>query len=133
MVDVDAFSLPQDRQPGLKVMALPADADHFGTIPGGWLMAWMDRAGLTEAQAFAQGKVALVAVSPFQMHQPVHPGDVVSLYVARLRVGKTSITVKVEAFVERAPNHVKVAMVTDATFTYVAIDQEGKAREISVS
>lgn len=131
MSDLERIPVPQDRLPALKIMAQPLDVDHYGGIPGGWLLTQMDRAGLIEAQGFAHGKIALVAVSPLQLKRPIKPGDVVSLYVERLRVGKTSISVKVEALVERAPENILCERITETTFTYVALDADGHARQIS--
>ena len=123
-------SLPKDKQPALRVMPMPADANQNGDIFGGWIMAQVDIAGGTIAGRAARGRVATVAVKEFVFKQPVQIGDVLSFYVDVERVGNTSITVKVEVYAERDPAAPQVVKVTDANLTYVAIDHEGRPRPI---
>ncbi|WP_137939258.1 acyl-CoA thioesterase [Chitinivorax sp. B] len=126
----DIHTCLPDAQPIMRIMPMPADANAQGAIFGGWMMMQVDIAGSIEAQRCAQGAVTTVAVNAFQFHQPVHVGDLVSFYVERLRVGKTSITVKVEVFAQRHPDLVNVVKVTEAMLTYVAVDVSGNAREL---
>src|SRR5262249_38431259 len=88
-------------EPGLRTFALPADANPNGDIFGGWLMAQMDMAGAVAAMRRARGRVATVAVDAMTFHKPVFIGDLVSCYAEVVRVGRTSMTVKIEAVVER--------------------------------
>src|SRR2546421_5745510 len=88
--------LPADKQPALRVMPMPADANQNGDIFGGWIMAQVDIAGGTVAGRIARGRVATVAVKQFVFKQPVQIGDLVSFFVDLEKVGNTSITVKVE-------------------------------------
>jgi acyl-CoA thioesterase YciA len=123
-------SLPQDKQPALRVMPMPADANQNGDIFGGWIMAQVDIAGGTVAGRIARGRVATVAVREFVFKQPVHIGDVLSFYVDVERIGTTSITLTVEVYAERRPADPKVVKVTEAKLTYVAIDGAGQPRPV---
>jgi len=122
--------LPEGKQPALRVMPMPADANQNGDIFGGWIMAQVDIAGGTLAGRVARGRIATVAVKEFVFKQPVWIGDLLSFYVDVERVGNTSVTVKVEVYAERGPADLKVVKVTDATLTYVAIDLNGRPRQI---
>ena len=123
-------TLPQGKQPALRVMPMPADANQNGDIFGGWIMAQVDIAGGTVAGKLARGRVATVAVKEFVFKQPVQIGDLLSFYVDLVRTGTTSITVKVEVYAERRPSDPKVVKVTDAVLTYVAIDGAGHPRPV---
>ncbi len=122
--------LPADRMPALRVVPMPADANHNGDIFGGWIMSQVDIAGGTTAGRIARGRVATVAVSSFVFKQPVQIGDVVTFYADVTRIGTTSITVSVEAYAERRPAAPKIVKVTEATLTYVAIDASGRPRAL---
>ena len=122
--------LPEGKQPALRVMPMPADANQNGDIFGGWIMAQVDVAGGTVAGKLARGRVATVAVKEFVFKQPVHIGDLLSFYVDIEKIGRTSITVTVEVFAERRPDDPRVVKVTEATLTYVAIDSSGRPRTV---
>ena len=122
--------LPEGKQPALRVMPMPADANQNGDIFGGWIMSQVDIAGGTVAGRIARGRVATVAVKEFVFKQPVQIGDLVSFYVDLVRVGNTSVTVKVEVYAERKPDTPTVVKVTEATLTYVAIDRDGRPRSV---
>jgi len=124
------LKLPKNRVPALRVVPMPADANHNGDIFGGWIMAQVDVAGGTVAGRLARGRVATVSVNSFVFKQPVQIGDVLSFYAEVVRVGNTSITVNVEVFAERRPDDPRVVKVTEATLTYVAIDREGRPRAV---
>ncbi|MEW5864618.1 MAG: acyl-CoA thioesterase [Pseudomonadota bacterium] len=126
-------ALPAGRVPVLRVVPMPADANQNGDIFGGWIMAQVDIAGGIVAGRLARGRVATVAVNSFVFKQPVQIGDVLSFYADTVRVGNTSITVKVEVYAERRPEAPKVVKVTEATLTYVAIDAEGRPRPVPKS
>ena len=119
-----------DKQPALRVMPMPADANQNGDIFGGWIMAQVDVAGGIVAGRVARGRVATVSVNSFVFKQPVQIGDVLSLYADVTRIGNTSITVNVEVYAERRPSNPTVVKVTEATLTYVAIDSNGRPRPI---
>jgi acyl-CoA thioesterase YciA len=111
-------------------MPMPADANQNGDIFGGWIMAQVDIAGGTVAGRLARGRVATVAVNSFVFKQPVQIGDVLSFYADVVKIGNTSITVKVEVYAERRPEDPRVVKVTEATLTYVAIDAQRRPRPV---
>lgn len=116
--------------PTLRVMPMPADLNPNGDVFGGWVMSQVDVAGGIAAMRRSRGRVATVAVNAFQFRQPVSVGDVLSFYTRILRVGRTSITIDIEVYAERNPFQPVTVKVTEATFTYVAIDGDGNKREI---
>ena len=122
--------LPRNKQPALRVMPMPADANQNGDIFGGWIMAQVDIAGGTVAGKLARGRIATVAVKEFIFKQPVQIGDLLSFYADVEHIGNTSVTVKVEVYAERRPADPKVVKVTQATLTYVAIDGAGRPRPV---
>jgi acyl-CoA thioesterase YciA len=93
-------------------------------------MAQVDVAGAIPAMRRARGRVATVSVNSFQFKQPVSVGDIVSFYAEIVRVGKTSITVRVEVFAERNYAAPIIVRVTQAELTYVAIDENGNKRSL---
>ncbi|MQY52479.1 acyl-CoA thioesterase [Rhodocyclus tenuis] len=117
-----------DRQPALRVMPLPADLNHHGDVFGGWIMAQVDVAGAAIAAKRARGRVATVAVNSFLFKQPVSMGDIVSFYAEVVASGRSSVTVNVEVYAERHPANPLTVKVTEATLTYVALDQQGAKR-----
>lgn len=121
---------PQDFEhgPALRTFAMPADANPFGDIFGGWLMGQMDVAGAMVAMRRAGGRVATVGVEAMSFHQPVYVGDEVSCFGEILRVGRTSIKVKVDTWSRRHDG--TVIRVTEGVFTYVAIDSGRRPRTI---
>ena len=126
----DETKLPQDKEPVLRVVPMPADANQHGDIFGGWIMSQVDIAGGVLAARHARGRVATIAVNSFQFKQPVFIGDVLSFYADVVRVGNTSITVNVEVYAERGREEAKVVKVTEAALTYVAIDPKGQPRPV---
>jgi len=122
--------LPRNRIPALRVLPMPADANHNGDIFGGWIMSHVDIAGGTVAGRVARGRVATVAVNAFVFKQPVQIGDLLSFYADAVRIGNTSITVNVEVYAERGRADTRIVKVTEATLTYVAIDTGGQPRPI---
>jgi len=110
---------------------MPADANQHGDIFGGWIMAQVDIAGSIPAARLARGRVATVAVNSFLFKQPVFVGDLISLYAEVVRVGRTSITVNVEVYAQRKPAREEVVKVTEATLTYVAVDENRRPRVVS--
>jgi acyl-CoA thioesterase YciA len=123
--------LPQDKEPTLRVIPLPADANHTGDIFGGWIMAQVDLAGTLPATRLARGRVATVAVNSFVFKKPVFVGDLVSFYAEVVRVGRTSITVNVEVYAQRRPEREECVKVTEATLTYVAVDASRQPRVVT--
>lgn len=126
----DTASLPAGREPTLRVVPMPSDANYTGDIFGGWIMSQVDIAGAIPAIELAKGRVATVAVNSFVFRQPVMIGDVVSFYAQVVRVGRTSITVDVEVYARRRSQR-EVVKVTEATLTYVAVDDSRRPRPVS--
>ena len=125
------IQLPTDEALVLKVIPMPADCNANGDIFGGWVMAQVDLAGSVLPARYTQGRMATVAVNEFIFKQPVRVGDILSFFSKVSRIGRTSITVKVEVYAERFTAQGQYIKVTEATLTYVAIDDNGKPREIS--
>ena len=121
--------MTERRDPAIRVVAMPADANAYGDIFGGWLLAVMDNgAGLTAARR-AKGRAVTVAIDAMQFHAPVKVGDEVSVYTHIEKVGRTSMTIAVEAY-RRHRSEDTATKVTEAKFTFVAIDDEGKPRAV---
>ena len=123
-------TLPDNKDPVLRVMPMPADANQHGDIFGGWIMSQVDLAGSVLAARRARGRVATIAVNSFQFKQPVFVGDVLSFYGDIVRVGNTSITVYVEVYAQRNPRDIETVKVTEATLTYVATGPDRKPRPV---
>jgi acyl-CoA thioesterase YciA len=119
-----------NKQPALRVMPMPADVNANGDVFGGWIMAQVDVAGAIPAMRRARGRVATVSVNSFLFKQPVSVGDVVSFFAEVIETGRTSIKVNVEVYAERNPSNPETVKVTEATLTYVAINQQGGKREL---
>ena len=122
--------LPDGAELVLRVMPMPADVNVNGDIFGGWIMAQVDIAGSVLPWRIARGRMATVAVNQFVFKQPVSIGDLLSFYARIERIGRTSITVHVEVHAERNPANLQVVKVTEASLTYVALDDEGRPRAI---
>ena len=113
----------------VRARAMPADTNPAGDIFGGWLLSQMDMAGEITASRKSRSRVVTVAVNGMTFHKPVHVGDVVSCYTHIERVGRTSITVRVEAIVMRLETGEQVP-VTEGVFVYVALDKQGDPMEV---
>lgn len=122
--------LPTDQELVLKVIPMPSDTNASGDIFGGWVMAQVDLAGSVIPARIAKGRLATVAVNEFIFKQPVRVGDILSFYAAVQRVGRTSITVKVEVFAETFRSQGRYIKVTEALLTYVALDEQGHPRPV---
>jgi acyl-CoA thioesterase YciA len=129
MDDHQHTTLPQ-REPTIRIAAMPSDANYTGDIFGGWLMGQVDIAGSIPALHRAKGRVATVAVNSFVFKQPIFVGDVVSFYTRIVKVGTTSITVEVEVYAQRDPAKPVCVKVTEATLTYVAVGEDRKPRVV---
>lgn len=123
--------LPTDKELVLKVVPMPADCNANGDIFGGWVMAQVDIAGSVLPARLVRGRMATVAVNEFIFKQPVRVGDILSFFGEVTRVGRTSITVRIEVFAERIRSQGQFVKVTEASLTYVAIDEQGRPREFA--
>lgn len=127
--------MPQDivgeqrGEPAVRTLAMPADTNPSGDIFGGWVLAQMDLAAGIVAGQRAQGRVATVALDGMSFMRPVFVGDLVSCYAAVMRVGRTSMMIKVEAYVLRSRTLEEVK-VTEGHFTMVALDAGGRPRPV---
>ena len=126
----EKVALPTDQELVLKVIPMPADCNANGDIFGGWVMAQVDLAGAVLPARYVRGRMATVAVNEFIFKQPVKVGDILSFFSRVQRIGNTSITVSVEVFAERFHTQGEYMKVTQAMVTYVAIDEQGKPRQI---
>jgi len=129
-VGSDELAKLPSKEPALRVVPMPADANQHGDIFGGWVMSQVDIAGGVVAARRARGRVATVAVNSFLFKQPVFVGDVVSFYAEITRVGRTSITVDVQVYAQRNPGKMICVKVTEAVLTYVAVAPDRRPREL---
>jgi len=120
---------PADLAPAIRTIAMPADANSNGDIFGGWMMSQMDLAGGVAAVQRAQGRVVTVAVEAMTFHLPVMVGDLVSCYAEVTRVGRTSLAIRIDAWVQRRIGN-QLERVTSGVFTYVAVDEKGQPRPV---
>jgi acyl-CoA thioesterase YciA len=113
----------------IRTIAMPGDANANGDMFGGWLMSQMDLGGAILARGTAHGRVTTVAVDGMSFLRPVHVGDIVTCYAKLLNIGRTSMKIAVEAWVQRYAD-TTMLQVTEGTFTYVAIDEQGKPQPV---
>ena len=110
-----------------KTLAMPADTNPQGDIFGGWVLSQMDIAGGVVGRGITKGRVVTVFVDGMTFHKPVFVGDVLSCFAKLVKIGNTSMTLKIEAWVERDFKSFKV---TEGTFVYVAVDENRVPRKI---
>ena len=123
--------LPTDVMPVIRVLAKPADANPGGSIFGGWVMSYVDIAGSVPALERSKGPVVTRAVDSFEFRKPLFVGDLVSFYAHVVSVGRTSLKVDVDVYVERFHSGmITCEQVTHASLVYVAIDEYRKPRVI---
>ncbi len=113
----------------LRMIAMPADANPDGDIFGGWLLGQMDLAGGSAAARRVRGRAVTVAVNGMKFHLPVFIGDEVSCYTEIVRIGRTSLTIHVEAWRQHRETGFE-EMVTEGLFTFVAIDENRRPRPV---
>ena len=118
----------------LRTLAMPADTNPHGDIFGGWIMSQMDIAGGILAKEVSESRVVTVAVESIKFLKPVNVGDVVCCYGKVLSIGTTSITINLEIWVKpiqgQAKDQQKRYKVTQAAFTYVAVDEQGNKHPV---
>src|ERR1700688_888759 len=112
-----------------RTLAMPADTNQNGDIFGGWLLSQMDIGGGIFASKIAKSRTVTVAIDAMNFRKPVFVGDLVSVHANLVKIGKTSITVHLEAWVVRR-KEMQSIMVTDGNFTYVSIDDQGHPQVI---
>jgi acyl-CoA thioesterase YciA len=116
----------------IRTLAMPADTNQNGDIFGGWLLSQMDLGGGVFASKTAKSRTVTVAIEAMNFRKPVYVGDLVSVHASLVRIGKTSITVHLEAWVLRR-KEMNSILVTDGNFTYVSIDDQGRPQVIQQS
>jgi acyl-CoA thioesterase YciA len=129
MAATETSAQPPQIEPALRAIAMPADANPHGDIFGGWLLSQMDLAGGTVATRRAKGRTATVAITAMTFHRPVFIGDEVTCYAEIIKIGTTSITVRVESWARRGIGDEQIA-VTEGIFTYVAVGNDRRPRPV---
>ena len=119
------MTIPETRQPAIRVSLMPRDTNPHGTIFGGVILSYIDQAGAIEARLHGADKVVTVAMEKVVFHAPVRVGDLASFYGELVRLGRTSITVKVVVEVAPAREGAAPTRVTEAEITYVNVDGAG--------
>lgn len=125
----DTMPTPTDG-PHLRTVAMPRDANPSGAIFGGWTLGQMDLAGAIVAAERAGGRVATVAVEAMKFLRPIHVGDEVSCFASIAEEGEHSITVRIETWARTRGSGGEAEKVTEGVYTYVALGEDGKPREI---
>jgi acyl-CoA thioesterase YciA len=113
----------------IRTLAMPASTNQNGDIFGGWLLSQMDLGGGVAASKIAKARTVTVAIEAMNFRKPVFVGDLVSVHASLVKIGRTSITVHLEAWVIRRKEMHSI-LVTDGNFTYVAIDDQGRPQVI---
>jgi acyl-CoA thioesterase YciA len=122
----------KQREPSIRVILLPRDTNEMGTIFGGVILSYIDSAGAVEARKHANKRFVTVAMDEVVFKKPVLVGDIVSFYTDTIRVGTTSVTVKVVVDVIRRANPKVKEVVTEAQLTFVAVDEQGRPTPVAV-
>lgn len=113
----------------LQTVAMPRDANAYGDMFGGWMLAQMDVGGAVLANRLAQNRVTTVSIERMSFIKPVYVGDLVSCYASKIKTGRSSITIKVDVWVTRM-RFAETLHVTEGIFTYVALDAEGRPKPV---
>jgi acyl-CoA thioesterase YciA len=133
MTDTHVHAAPPPSGPegelSIRTLAMPADTNQNGDIFGGWLLSQMDLAGSVYAYKTTRKRFVTVGIEAMTFRKPVFVGDLVSVYATTVRIGRTSITVHLESWVQRRGVD-QVILVTDGNYTYVAIDENGHPEQI---
>ena len=135
MTDAQAVHAPPNMETGpagdlcIRTLAMPADTNQNGDIFGGWLLSQMDLGGGVFASKLAKSRTVTVAIEAMNFRKPVYVGDLVSVHANLVKIGHTSVTVHLEAWVQRR-KEIQSILVTDGNFTYVSIDDHGHPQAI---
>jgi acyl-CoA thioesterase YciA len=135
MTDTPAVDAPLDSESEpsgdlcIRTLAMPADTNANGDIFGGWLLSQMDIGGGIFASKVARSRTVTVAIEAMNFRKAVYVGDLVSVYANLVRIGRSSVTVHLEAWVVRR-KEMQSILVTDGNFTYVSIDDQGHPQAI---
>lgn len=135
MTDIQAVHAPSNSETEprgdlcIRTLAMPADTNQNGDIFGGWLLSQMDLGGGVFTSKITKSRTVTVAIEAMNFRKPVNVGDLVSVHANLVRIGRTSVTVHLEAWVLRR-KEMQPILVTDGNFTYVSIDDQGRPQEI---
>ena len=119
------------RQPAIRVLMMPKETNALGTIFGGIILSYIDQAGAVEAHSHAPGRLVTVAMREVEFHEPVFVGDLVSFFTETVRVGRTSVTVRVVVQAERSGRGGDPVRVTQAEVVYVQVDASNRPVPLS--
>lgn len=117
------------RDPVIRTSPRPSDINVRGHIFGGWVLSQMDMAGGITASRRARGSVATIAIEAMTFHHPILVGDIISCYCSIRKVGRTSMAIHIEVMANRAGETLEIK-VTEGTFVFVALDEEGRPRPV---
>jgi len=132
MMNKKHFQFHGEKEPALRVLAMPKDTNPTGDIFGGWIMSQVDMAGAVVASQYTGERVVTIAVTEFLFKKPVFIGDLISCYGEIVKTGRTSVTVKVSVCAQR--NRVEEChKVTEATLVYVAVNDNREKVDITPS
>jgi acyl-CoA thioesterase YciA len=120
-------------QPAIRVIMMPKDTNALGTIFGGIILSYIDQAGAVEATRHVAGRLVTVALREVEFHAPVFVGDLVSFFTETLRLGRTSISVKVIVEAERRLRGAGRVKVTEAEVVYVHVDENNRPAPVNSS
>jgi acyl-CoA thioesterase YciA len=126
MIQSQASGYPRDKQPEIRLVMMPRDTNALGTIFGGVILSYIDLAAATEAHRYHPGKLVTVAFDQVEFKQPVFVGDSVSFFAQTLKVGRTSLTIGVSVWAQRARDREQFVHVTEGRVTLVAVDEDLK-------
>ena len=115
--------LPKSTEPSIRVLMMPRDTNAYGTIFGGVILSYIDQAGAIEARRQGSKFMVTVSMDKVVFHEPVYVGDLVSFWCEALRIGTTSITVKVTVEAMRGKDPLDKVLVTEAQVVYVNVDE----------
>ena len=127
------MSVPPELQPAIRVVMMPRDTNPLGTILGGLILSYIDQAGAVEASRHSKRKLVTVAMHEVKFIAPVFVGDLVSFYAEMVKIGTTSITIRVTVDANRRRDPHETVRVTQAEVVYVAIDEPGRPVPVTSS
>ena len=128
----EAHKFPKHRPPSIRRVMMPRDTNAVRTIFGGVILSEIDLAAAVEAHRYHPGKIVTVAMDQIEFKQPVFVGDLVSFFTKCVRLGRTSITVKVEVWAQRARDRARTVHVTEGNVTMVAVDDEFRPVPVAI-
>lgn len=123
---------PPSAEPAIRVVMMPRDTNAQGTIFGGVILSYIDQAAFVEARRQAHHKYVTVCMREVEFKEPVFVGDVLSLYAETIRIGRTSMTLRIRVMAERSDPPTRSVLVTEAEVVFVAIDQSCNPTQILV-